>query len=515
MNSLSSEGAANERIGVMRFRPRPLHLDDAFVLFDGTQKSGSFRKRSYRATYKKTFEDRNVSQPVWVSFFIAPSWFAREQQGIDGATEAKVGPRIFDYGIDFNPMGSPSDGKLPYIVEEYLGISLAEMLTGEMAPRLIGKGSGICLCEVGSKQRGRQISKLIFDIASALKNLHTSRLYYLDLKLENVCVQAYGPDQADIRASLVDFESLSRNKNRPPDLSTKECYSKLFGEYARCKGLFDVRISNEVVDCGFLCLLTASLLTGEPLQKLDEKAIDGAIAFLGQNIFWAGRKRFFSEGICQEDLDGLARQAGLRKATAADGEDAMRAAELADRGGYIDAVDMIRLEMDPVYILGKRKLEIAIECHKEYCRLMVEDANRNDIIEDFLNQPPLKIQQGFRQALDMQRFIERLGYELVSMDLCPQQRVMEFDDDEIMQIAEWEHNRWKELHENNGLIYGERLPDGRRPEGKNEYLLSWDELCGKGRQVPDIEYAKSVIGRLAGAGLAVVDPGFNPLSDLR
>ncbi|HIW75908.1 hypothetical protein [Gordonibacter sp.] len=450
--------------------------------------------------------------PVWLTYFSSYSHFKEELGCLEQANAVKVGPRILATGKGPDILEGPQGPERCYIIEEYLGVSLSDMLAGGEAPCLFGEGAPIALCEVESEERKRQVAKILFDITAALKNLHDKTLFYLDLKPSNICVQAYGPNCADLRASLVDFESMRAAIERPPSVSSAPYYKALFQTYAQNKGLEDRSASNRTIDQGFLCLLVACLTTGKTVSELREEDIDEALKLPGMEFFKVGDKRFLDFAITNKHLDALARAAGLEKIGKGATELDLKAAELANRGGYVDGVDRVRLERDPEYILNKRALDIALVCHKHYNEVKLKDATRDDTLEDFMSQRGIKIRQGLRQACDFQGYVEELGYRLAPKDRCDEgfRLVTKLDDDEVEWVAMTEHAHWMALHEAEGWVYGEYTDEEADPP-TNRFLLDWPQLCEKGLQKYDLETARGMIGYLEEAGLVVCDIRYDPL----
>ena len=498
-------------------------------------------------------------------------------------------------GVPKAPTANETRGRrgatFPCLVEEDLGVSLADMISKNAAAPHVGSGhDGVRLAPVGSAARAQQAAKIAFDIGAELAALHAQGAFYLDLKPSNVCVRAYGNGPADIRAGLIDFESLVTS-NRPSDYSTFSCYGALC-TYARGKGVAAPMLTNMVVDLGFLLLVTACALRGKTVRALSAADIDAACALPGMSFFAIRYGYFDVRPLDESDLAALAEFAGMARVSertplptciaanapgaaagnldqASDGKPAPERFDLRNavnsqpafgRFGFYDAVDELRAAQDPLYVLAKRKFDIALACHADWRG--AADQTRSDLIDDFFAQDPVKIKQGLRQADGILSYIARLGCTLVperlaSLPRYRGRRVRQLNCGQVLLVAQWEHESWRALHEQLGFHYAERNPDGTRPTSANEYLLPWDDLCATpetdGAPVPvgieaacgdpaaptspssnimlaqaphndelaklmhtrarnDIAFACGIIDKLHAIGLAVVSEGYQPPS---
>lgn len=489
----------------------------------------SDRKETYQARYVGT--GRTSAMPVVAVFFDDRWAFEKEFEKLELANSLGVGPRVFDVCHREKPqVEGAKDGAFPCLVEEYLGVSLADMIgEGVAAPHIEDGGEGVCLAPVGSDDRARQAAKIAFDIGAELALLHARDAFYLDLKPSNVCVRAYGEGPADIRAGLIDFETLATS-SWPSDYSTLACYDALCA-WARTKGIEAPRLTNRIVDLGFLVLITACTLCGKTMGALNEDDIDAACALPGMSFFAINHGYFDVQPLSEDHLAELASAAGMTRAQSnartslrstetdlgkgtarepvkgatsdsLDGEmasspndavtasSAHAAATLAEdegepafgRFGFCDAVDELRARQNPLYVLAKRKFGIALACHADWCSTANE--SRSDLISNFFAQDSAKIKQGLRQAGGILDYVARLGCTLVPEQLAslPRyrgQRVGQLDCGQLLLVARWEHESWRALHDQLGFHYAERNADGARPDGANEYLLPWDKLCKK------------------------------------
>lgn len=321
--------------------------------------------------------------------------------------------------------------------------------------------------------RKRQAIKVFFDIARVLIALHQRHHYYLDVKPGNVCIVKYGSRPEDLHASLVDFESMVVDEDQPPSLATMECYQKLFVEYAQAKGLNVAAATNTEIDFGFAVLVSACVLARKEIVDLSVEDIDNAIAALPVDFFSTLSCGFSVRKLDASDMARIAETLGIPKI-----DDSL----LPNSGlcsldalcGYADPIDLQRLAFDPFVIFEARKGDLALACHNEWAKL----DSPGETAVNFLDQDEDKIQQGMRQASDMQLYVSSLGYKLVPGDYVPaSSTVIEaLNCEQILLVAKWEHERWARLHEALGYEYAERV-NGKRLVKKNEYLKSWDELA--------------------------------------
>lgn len=593
----------------------------------------SRRKVTYRARYVGGRGSASTI-PVVATFFTNRRAFDKEFEKLELANGLGVGPRVFDVchrekpqvGSLDSSVDSAADGRgnrtsagennaasvpatpgnrsaengaqsdcvpndaraaFPCLIEEDLGVSLASMIgEGAAAPHGEAGRSGMRLAPIGSADRARQAAKIAFDIGAELALLHSHGAFYLDLKPSNVCVRAYGSNPADIRAGLIDFESLVTS-SRPSDYSTLACHNTLCA-WARAKGVDAPMLTNTVVDLGFLLLLTASTLCGKAISALTAANIDAASALPGMGFFAIRYGCFDVRPLDESDLAALAETAGVahvqpetqalphhieaglstdampepkplgsatpdspgkaaatqfKNATAAPSAQGA-ASPFEDGGGkpalgrfgFCDAVDKLRAAQNPLYVLAKRKFDIALACHGEWRN--AAGAGRSDLIEDFFAQDPVKIKQGLRQAGGILDYVARLGCALVPEQLADlpryrARRVKQLSCGQVLLIAQWEHESWRALHEQLGFRYAERNVDGTRPIGANEYLLTWANLCETPetdaapqpagappdaalaklwdtRARNDIAFACGIVAKLQSIGLAVISETYHP-----
>lgn len=610
----------------------------------------SRRKETYRARYVDA--DGANAIPVVATFFSDRRAFEKEFEKLELANSLGVGPRVFDVchrekpqvsgandsmngttggsyaskaaaAVDvrdtcsdsalsgiagnathdaagFNNVGNAPDNRpaFPCLVEEDLGVSLADMIgEGAAAPHIEAGRRGVRLAPVGSAERTRQVAKIAFDIGAELTPLHEHGAFYLDLKPSNVCVRAYGNAPTDIRAGLIDFESLVTS-SRPSDYSTLACYNAL-SAWARAKGVAAPMLTNQIVDLGFLLLVTASTLCGKAVGSLRAADIDAVCSLPGMGFFAIRYSCFDVRPLSESDLAALAEAAGMTRAqsktqalprptetnlsedaipesrenaipnslggemanspndaaaaSSAHATPATLSARIAasfpevgndDRGptfgrfGFCDTVDKLHAAQNPLYVLAKRKFDIALACHGDWCN--TANASRSDLIRDFFAQDPVKIKQGLRQADGILSYVERLGCALVPKQLAnlPRyraRRVRQLSCGQMLLVAQWEHESWRALHEQLGFRYAERNADGTRPAGANEYLLTWENLCetpetdaaplpaGAPRDAAlaklwdtrarnDIAFACGIVAKLQSIGLAVINETYRPPS---
>lgn len=507
------------------------------MLDDGDPVYSSARKRGQKGYYRIRREEGTKVVPVWVSFFGDQNSFARELNALKTANRSGVGPVVIEFGKRKGSFGlapstddlpapqvaSPAGGSLApqvassanpapafpasaslprdnggefvwFITEEYVGTPLGKLVSrnaqlppnpsspqnpssiqGVSTPQLSQSGSKAptwldCDDAVGRK---RQAIKVFFDIARVLIALHQRHHYYLDVKPSNVCIVKYGSRPEDLHASLIDFESMVVDEDQSPSLATMECYQKLFVEYAQAKGLNVAAATNTEIDFGFAVLVSACVLARKEVADLSVGDIDNAIAALPVDFFSTLSCGFSVRKLDASDMARIAETLGIPKI-----DDSL----LPNSGlcsldalcGYADPIDLQRLAFDPFVIFEARKGDLALACHNEWAKL----DSPGETAVNFLDQDEDKIQQGMRQASDMQLYVSSLGYKLVPGDYVPaSSTVIEtLNCEQVLLVAKWEHERWARLHEALGYEYAERV-NGKRLVKKNEYLKSWDELA--------------------------------------
>lgn len=421
------------------------------------------------------------SFPVWVSSFEDPRAFFREVEGLSKANALGVGPLIIDFFGETRQTEESGSAATQCIIQEFAGVSLDRILEGVAAPRVSYEGRSLivvdgCPGTALSPDRGvrkKQVSKILFDLAADLKSLHEHDCFFMDLKPSNVAVVAYGEGPCDIRATLIDFESMVTGRGSATQVATLEYYEafkRIFGSEP-----FD----NQMIDLGFLVMTCACALGKvKSVSLLEKSSIKDVLEIPGAGFFKLVGDTVSVSEISHANLDALAEECGLKQLP----QNAMTGGApcLSRRHGWLDPADIHRLEMDPSFVLAENKLKLAVGFHGEW--MSHQPASRCDVFIDFAMQDPAKVAQGYRQAEDVQRILHSLGYEILSREAAGIRNPVEaFPEKIVMAIAQLEHTRWLELHAQLGFKYAERRQDGLREPGCNEYMLPWDELC----QIPE------------------------------
>lgn len=184
----------------------------------------SWRSSVYRGMYIDEF---GVEHPAIMKAFSNMDAYAREIEGLAIAGVLGVGPARYmrdgvrwpgcgDYRL---PDGSAISEQTPLVCVEDAGVNLKEFLDARKAG-----GSAIddgAMAHANTMARANMstndwlafCSKVLLDLCLQVDALQYggSRAYvHGDIKLENICVQFYGPKSEHARATLVDFESMSR-----------------------------------------------------------------------------------------------------------------------------------------------------------------------------------------------------------------------------------------------------------------------------------------------------------------
>lgn len=442
-----------------------------------TPRHSSARKSGRKALLMVEADSESSGIPVWISSF-AQEWnFRRELEGFEAANRLDVGPDLVGSLVG-QVFGSVPETFRYHILQSYAGISLSSLIEGKAAPGFRPDVPGIFLAEVGSGMRYVQAAKIAFDLACDINAIHRSGRYYMDLKPENVAVQACEDNPVGIRAMLIDFESMTNLSDVNPGIGTKCLYRKL-EEYI-CASIPD----NHTFDLGCLLLNVASVLSGKPIAELSVADIDTASSMPGMDFFKVVDGVLEVEPISEWHLDDMASACGLKKQECP--WNISSSAIATHRNCYFDKIDWMRIERLPEYVLNELQYQLAISFHAIFKKMsnphlpiLPEQA-----AEDFDSQPEELRRQGFEQALSVQRQLERLKYELVPLGSGRDHMVIpQFPEREIIALARNEHGRWLKLHERQGYIFHE-LVDGKRLEedesGKpvkyNEYMLPWKDL---------------------------------------
>lgn len=450
-----------------RQAPRPIKE----LTIVGPTSISSDRKRGHKALREFYTNDNEVVQtPVWLLSFKHENEFRKELAGLEVANRLEVGPRLIESRDNVILLDGLEDFHF-HIVEDYVGISLSAMMkyNSVAAPTLHSDfgNTGVSLAVIGTETRRLQAAKIAFDIGCELKALHDANWFYNDLKPSNISVQAFGNTPLDIKATLIDFESMSISELYTPETGTQDLYKKL-NEYSGRAGL-----SGQAFDLGCLTLTIAALLSNNPVAKLTRENIDAAQSICGKVFCRSSEGALEITPLSSDILVGIAKKCGLKKEVVS--REIQETCVAKNRQGYLDLVDFWRINKTPAYLLNSTRYKMAVAFHAIWAE---SRASRNEVAIEFENQSSDLRAQGFAQADSIIQLFAKLGYKLVPIDLGSAQRAVNcFPDCDLIAIARNEHERWMAKHIELGYRYSERKSDGSRLDKCNEYLLPWEKLA--------------------------------------
>ena len=353
-------------------------------------------------------------------------------------------------------------------METYVGVSLEAMMFNHdvAAPILYSNSSGATLAPVGSETRSLQAAKIAFDIGCELRALHGAGWFYNDLKPSNIAIQAFGDDPLEIRATLVDFESMSTLNGHLPTIRTDDCYRKL-EDYSGTQ-----EMSAQAFDMGCFTLAIASLVSSKPIAELTSGDIDAVQGICGGVFQVNNEGALESQSMTPKVLKGIAEVCHLKEADMGENLGTTRVAE--NRLGYLDLSDLRRINQTPEFVLESMRYQIAVAFHAIW-----RDASlsRNAVAVEFENQDKDLREQGLAQAKSVLSYLGTLGYGLVPIGSgSDRAAIAQFPENVIISLARKEHERWMEMHLALGYRYQERDENGMRQEKCNEHLLKWEDL---------------------------------------
>ena len=377
-------------------------------------------------------------------------------------------------------------------VAENVGVALSDLLAGkqELIPDLY-EGGGVAFDNACDEQ----VAKILFDVSSDIARLHTAGWRHLDVKTSNICVQAYGPNKNDVRATLIDFESAAFGDKALPRLATQTYWRKresLCASYSAPESL-----TNDAVDLIFLTLVAAQLCSGTAdVSDLTVEQLESAAA---RGFSFGLPWEWILYPISQQKLDLLAAAAGLERPSSA--VERLLGA-IAQHSGYVDELDRRRYRSNPQLIIEERVMDLALALHSRYNETKAT-TERDDFFE-FLEQPEIKIRQGMRQARDAYRHLKLCGYEVIRKDEARHALpVSELQDAVVERLAELEHDSWMEMHSLAGYAYSPKRDDEKK---LNDFMLPWAKLPIGDRKY-DLDYARSLPQVFASIGLVIVRSG--------
>ena len=176
--------------------------------------------------------------------------------------------------------------------------------------------------------------------------------------------------------------------------------------------------------------------------------------------------------------------------------------------------EYVPLEAQSPDILLRNVESLAIQIHNQYIETTKSQyeeklAAGEEIDEDFMKKyeglctfeeltPQLKI-ANIRQARSISTKLDIIGCELAPKS-DEREAISEFSEDEILDLAIFEHDEWCKEKESTGWIYGEEKDIENLV---TPYLVSWDELSPEIQQY-DIDPVKNIPQLMKSIGLKVV-----------
>lgn len=364
-----------------------------------------------------------------------------------------------------------------------------------------GNGTARQLAPIGSSARVLENAKILFDVYVQASALHAAGLFHRDIRLANVCVRRWGPNPADIRATLIDHELGTSFRGQHVPAAARRYEDALFRTIPRALGSDAASPTSLERDLGYLAALRFELETGKPVAE----ALPDALG--------RGRRPYFSYAedghpvvhmLDQaDDIDPLARALRLIPVSADSFYDPALLARVkrqVKHGGYVDARDLAHIGSWSENRLGSAVERVAREAvyprWVEECR----KAGREPEYENFDAQPALLQESNRDQARDIPRKLQLLGYRVASSASVPaSKRVEAFEPAELEYLAYLEHRRWMDERLRAGWTWGEKRDDKRRTHPD---LVPYDELSERSRDL-DRSAVAGIIEILDAAGLAV------------
>lgn len=469
--------------------------------------SGS--KWAYRGRYRRYGDDgRDMPAIAVFSCRHNDTCLKREMAALGQGEHRGFGPKLLANAESARP-DDESNTRLSVAIEEYAGIALNRALSGNPIP---GERP-TTLADPATPEGKRQTAKILFDITCQIANMHRCGLFHHDLKSSNVCVKSIGDNPWDLRATVIDFDHAMHDADGYYVQSTPVYYNLLFRDLANPAempaGYAPTSLER---DLGCLAVVWCETMYRKELRF---KRMTGSYSLSREELshvferespfFWyeggiprARRLDFYS------DIAPFAKQAGLIDAQQlALPFDVQCAASLFKCERYFDAQSMRDLKHVHEQYLGYREDAIARAIFENYNAHLRADGDPVKY-PDFETQPIAHRLSNYAQAAGFVSHIWRLGLELVSADRCDARDLVdEFSDEQVMQLARWEHERWMEERLDAGWTLGETA-DGRSDVGRriSPSLVPFDELDAKMRSY-DAEPMRQMIPILRTIGLGL------------
>lgn len=403
----------------------------------------------------------------------------------------------------------PSQTQLTVAIEQDAGISLARALGGATIPGL----RPTVLAAANTPEGACQTAKILFDITCQMYNMHRCGLFHHDFKSANVCVRSIGDEPWDIRATIIDFERAMHDADGRYVQSTPSYFHLLFRRLVNpAKVESDYTPSSLERDLGCLALVWCEVMFRTEL-RYGRVTRSCSLADEQLRVVLERKRPFFwyEDGVPRArgldfytDLEPLARKAHLLDADELSLPfEVQHAASLFKCVSYFDAECLRGLKEAHEENLGHMEDSIARVIFENYSAHVAADGDEVKY-RDFDAQPFAYRYSNYAQAAGFVSHIWRLGLELVSVNRCnPEELLDEFDESQIELLSRWEHERWMEERLQTGWTLGE-TPDGRSdPQRRiSPSLVPYDELDEKMRSYDEAPM-RQMIPILRSRGLGI------------
>jgi hypothetical protein len=481
----------------------------------------SRRKRVYVGTFEREGE-RPVRARALVYFpeeFVA---FGRECANLRLMSSLGVGPRLL--AIDRGrPVGSAVE--MPVLIEQDAGECLATLIDGRSSAYDVRFGGmspaaseaeqeleRVRMAAVGTPERALQNAKIMYDVMVQLQSAHKSGIYHRDLRCENVCVRRFGPAPQDIRATVIDFDlGASAWEGKPH--ARAPLYHTLFEEIPLFLGYgrepFDPNPLE--LDMAYLAALQYHLERNRLSLNGRAHADSEIVSFLefikaqvGYFDYRAGsfppHARELDMGL---DIKTLAERLGLVRVD----EKTFASAQLLVRAKalhrpFFDEEDLQMCNQSPEAALAAMVDKIAHAVFEDYNAL--RRSQGKPVEYDRMEDQPQDLQRSnYAQAEDIPVKVRALGYELVPIEECDPECVVDaLTDEQVEVLARLEHDRFVEERIAAGWTL-DRSAAKSNPERKTSpFLVPYDELAYDVQEY-DRDAVRQMIPLLRMAGLAM------------
>ena len=317
-----------------------------------------------------------------------------------------------------------------------------------------------------------------------------------------MCVKACGDHPWDVRATLVDLEFGTTAHGDGARVASERYHRVLFEQAAGRAGRIIVHPTPLQQDMGYLTLVVAEIENRAGVRDLPEEAIAAALDKEDGFFGYESDGSVYARKVAATDLERQARRAGLVPVDAllAVSPRAVQIARQATKhGGYLDALDMKRLERNADMLLEKENDRIARQIFANYQAHRVRDGK--PVEYRTFDEQPEDLKESCRdQARQMRDKLESLDFDIVAWDECPEElRVKALSARQVEHLAEREHERWVEERTRAGWTYA---PGDKDVDAKTSpYLVPWDELDEDIKEY-DRDPVRETIGVLQDAGFA-------------